>query len=57
LCVNHLCYIYPICRPENTKKEDSNKKGTKLLVRNIPFQATQSEITDLFKYVSKAKHT
>jgi len=29
--------------------------GSKLLVRNVPFQATQDEITDLFKTFGKLK--
>lgn len=38
----------------NYRKEDTEnakKKGnsTKILVRNIPFHATEDEITDLFK--------
>lgn len=39
-----------------TAKKKSNNKiteqtGTKILVRNIPFQATLQEVTELFKYV------
>ena len=40
-------------RPATTRKKKSNtekkQKSTKMLVRNIPFQANRKEITELFK--------
>jgi len=34
---------------EDSKKKSVGKPSTKLLVRNIPFQATKQEITEIFK--------
>ncbi|XP_011707026.1 PREDICTED: probable RNA-binding protein 19, partial [Wasmannia auropunctata] len=33
------------------KTKITEQTGTKILVRNIPFQATAQEMTELFKYV------
>ena len=42
-----------IFRPATIRKKKSNtekkQKSTKMLVRNIPFQANRKEITELFK--------
>ena len=32
-----------------------NKKSTKLLVRNVPFEASKKEIMELFRYVLQGK--
>lgn len=33
------------------KSKITEQTGSKILVRNVPFQATLQEITELFKYV------
>lgn len=33
------------------KTKITEQTGTKILIRNVPFQATVQEITELFKYV------
>lgn len=44
-----------MCRTDvkSAKKTSTVKPqtGTKILIRNVPFQATAEEITELFKYV------
>lgn len=44
-----------MCRTDvkSAKKTSTVKAqtGTKILIRNVPFQATAEEITELFKYV------
>ncbi|ODM98908.1 putative RNA-binding protein 19 [Orchesella cincta] len=55
---NHILELKPSTRTLVKESADSTKKkamGSKLLVRNVPFQATQEEITDLFKTFGKLK--
>lgn len=37
------------------KSKITEQTGTKILVRNVPFQATVAEITELFKYAYRSR--
>ncbi|CAL8130979.1 unnamed protein product [Orchesella dallaii] len=55
---NHILELKPSTRTlvkESTEIASKKGNGSKLLVRNVPFQATQEEITDLFKTFGKLK--
>ncbi|CAL8135621.1 unnamed protein product [Orchesella dallaii] len=55
---NHILELKQSTRTlvkETTDSASKKGNGSKLLVRNVPFQATQEEITDLFKTFGKLK--
>lgn len=42
-------------RKQNVNSQDPTKSGTKLMVRNVPFEAHQKEIEDIFKTFGELK--
>lgn len=55
-----LLSLLPVCRATEVsrKKKQAEKKqtGSKILVRNVPFQATVREIRELFWYTHTQRH-
>lgn len=49
-CLLIFCYRTEV-RTARKRTKIGKQTGTKILVRNIPFQATVKEVMDLFKYV------